>query len=73
MTKISFKKILTIISTENKKLKIVHVKRREFKYIIQPDKCDMADLTSVRISSRTNKVIIMPIKTSIKASSISSG
>ena len=30
MSKPAFKKILTNLSTENKKLQIVHVKRREF-------------------------------------------
>ena len=35
ISKKAFTRILTNISTDNKRLKIVHVKRREFKYIIQ--------------------------------------
>ena len=62
ISKPAFKKILTNLSTENKKLQIVHVKRREFKYIIQPDYKDHTDLSTVRISTRKKKIVITPTK-----------
>ena len=62
ISKPAFKKILTNLSTENKKLQIVHVKKREFKYIIQPDYKDLTDLTTVRISTRKKKALITPRK-----------